>query len=40
MAICACAGREAPPTSSASETVLKRDFIVMGFSSGLLLRSL
>jgi hypothetical protein len=36
MAIWACATEAAPPSSSASETVLSRDFMVMGNSSGFL----
>src|SRR3984885_1068623 len=40
MAICACAAVVAAPSSSASETVLSRDFMVMGNSSGFLFGSI
>src|SRR5579864_3808335 len=37
MAICACAVADAPPINSASETVLKKDFIFMVFPPVILL---
>jgi hypothetical protein len=37
MAIWACAADAPPPSSSASETVPSRDFMVMGISSGFLI---
>ena len=39
MAIWACAADAAPPSSSASETVPSRDFMVMGISSGFFVKA-